>query len=32
LISCGIFPLNSVVWIKRDLAFMDRPIESSEAA
>jgi GT2 family glycosyltransferase len=25
LISCGIFPLNSVVWIKRDLGFMDSP-------
>lgn len=32
LLDNGIFPLNSVVWIKRDLAFMDRPVDSSEAA
>jgi hypothetical protein len=31
LLDCGIFPLNSVVWIKRDLGFMDRPVEKSAA-
>jgi hypothetical protein len=32
LISSGVYPLNPVVWIKRDLGFMDKPINMSSAA
>lgn len=29
LISCGIYPINPAIWIKRDLGFMDRKKEET---